>query len=456
MSAGMGDTAVVTVDAAGAASVGAAPARALSFWDALGIGINGIIGSGVYLLVAPLAARAGAASVVGVVACGALCVLIALCFAELSSMFERSGGPYVYARAAFGPVVGFAVGWLGACVGVLGLAAVANGVASALAPFIPALQSLPGARTAVALAIVCGFGAINYVGVKAGGRTSTILSGIKIVPLVALALGGLSFVSRASVGSIFAAPTGGKSWGASVAGAAFLAVFMTSGFEYASVPAGEVRNARRTVPLAVVASLLFSSLLYAALQLGALSAMPDLGAHALPLQDLGRLLLGSAGGRLIALAAVISMLGFCSGVALVAPRYFLAMAEDRYLPARLLEVSRFRTPGAAILFSTALSCGLAVLLGYASLVDVTNVVILSGYALTAFAALVLRLRLPDAPRAVRLPFGVLIPLAAVVSAVVLLMSASPKASEWLFTLQLVLLGLGVWGATLAGRRLRKA
>ena len=68
----------------------------------MGIGVNGIVGSGIYLLVGPLAQAGGGSSVFGVVACGALCVLIALCFAELSSMYDRSGGPYVYACDAFG------------------------------------------------------------------------------------------------------------------------------------------------------------------------------------------------------------------------------------------------------------------------------------------------------------------------------------------------------------------
>src|SRR5207302_6433561 len=85
--------------------------RELTLIDAVGIGINGIVGSGIYLLVAPLARVGRGSSVFGVLACGALCVLIALCFAELSSMYDRSGGPYVYARDAFGPAVGFAVRW---------------------------------------------------------------------------------------------------------------------------------------------------------------------------------------------------------------------------------------------------------------------------------------------------------------------------------------------------------
>src|SRR6202521_4283156 len=103
--------------------------REISLLDAVGIGVNGIVGSGIYLLVAPLARVGGGSSVFGVLGCGALCVLIALCFAELSSMYDRSGGPYVYARASFGPVVGFAVVSLGACVGVLGLAAGSHAVA---------------------------------------------------------------------------------------------------------------------------------------------------------------------------------------------------------------------------------------------------------------------------------------------------------------------------------------
>ena len=87
----------------------ATPERALTLADAIGIGVNGIVGSGIYLLVGPLARVGGTASVAGVLACGALCVLIALCFAELSSVYDRSGGPYVYARDAFGPWVGFGV-----------------------------------------------------------------------------------------------------------------------------------------------------------------------------------------------------------------------------------------------------------------------------------------------------------------------------------------------------------
>ena len=236
----------------------------------MGIGVNGIVGSGIYLLVGPLARAGGRSSVFGVLACGALCVLIALCFAELSSMYDRSGGPYVYACDAFGTHVGFAVGWLGMATGVLGLAAVSVGFAAALARFVPALST---ARAPVAVALIVALGFINWLGVKAGGRTSTGLSVVKIAPLLLVAVAALRFAPQARLAFH---PT-------DAAKAAFLSVFMMSGFEYAAVPAGEVRDPRRSVPLAVVGSIAGAALLYALLQLGALGALPDLASREQPL-----------------------------------------------------------------------------------------------------------------------------------------------------------------------------
>src|SRR5207237_8230559 len=133
--------------------------RDLTLIDAIGIGVNGIVGSGIYLLVAPLARVGGGSSVAGVLGCGALCVLIALCFAELSSMYDRSGGPYVYAADAFGHYVGFAVGWLGMATGVLGLAAVSVGFAAALGRFIPAAAP---ARAPIAVAVIVPLGSLQW------------------------------------------------------------------------------------------------------------------------------------------------------------------------------------------------------------------------------------------------------------------------------------------------------
>jgi amino acid transporter len=420
----------------------ATPPRELSLVDAVGIGINGIVGSGIYLLVAPLARVGGGSSVFGVLGCGALCVLIALCFAELSSMYDRSGGPYVYAREAFGIPIGFAVGWMGMATGVLGLAAVSVGFAGALGRFVPAAAT---ARAPIGVALICALGLVNYVGVRAGGRTSTALSVVKIVPLLLIAVLGLRFAPAAPL----------RLHAGEAVSAAFLSIFMMSGFEYAAVPAGEVRDARRSVPLAIVGSIAGASLLYALLQLAALGALPDLASREQPLPDVAARVLGAWGAPLLGATALVSMLGFCAGVALVAPRYFTALAEDGHLPRALTRLSARGTPAAAIAASSAFASGLAIVLEYGSLVDVSNVVILSGYALTCLAALVLRFRQPDRPRRYRLPLGPAIPLLAFCAAVALLASARPRAAEWGFSARLLALGFSCWGATALARRLLK-
>jgi amino acid transporter len=279
-------------------------------------------------------------------------------------------------------------------------------------------------------------GAINYAGVKAGGRTSTALSIVKIAPLALVALLGLRFAPHAPL-ALHAGDA---------VSAAFLSVFMMSGFEYAAVPAGEIRDARRNVPIAVVGSIAGAALLYALLQLAALGALPDLASREQPLPDVAARVLGPLGGPLLGVTALLSMLGFCAGVALVTPRYFTALADDGHLPASL------RATRPAILASTGFACCLAVLLGYASLVDVSNVVILSGYALTCLAALVLRVRRPAAPRRYRLPLGPLIPLLACAAAVALLIAARPGFEEVRFAVLLLLLGFLCRGATALARR----
>ncbi|MBS2022543.1 MAG: APC family permease [Deltaproteobacteria bacterium] len=438
--------------------------RTLGLADVLGIGINGIIGSGVYLLVGPLAARSGAASVFGVLACGILCGVIALCFAELASMFDRSGGPTIYAREAFGPLLGFAAGWFGAATGILGLAAVAVGFSGTLARVVPQIDLIPQGRTLMAVLVIVGFGALNLRGVKLGGRTSTVLSVVKVAPLVLLAIVGLARVPSSLLAQVFDTPQlapGAEAitWTEGVARAAFLSVFMMSGFDYAAVPAGEVKEPRRTIPLALVFSLLGATALYVILQLTALATVPGLvlvqpagTQHNHPLLDAAQVLFGPIGTPFIGVAALLSMLGYCAGVALVAPRYIVALSEDGVLSRRLRQRTRFGTPGAAIGVSTLIAAGLAILLGYTSLVDASNVVILSGYAGTALATLVLRLRKPDLPRRVKLPFGIVIPALAIGASLVLLWSAKPKATEWIFAGELLLIGAVVWIATALARR----
>jgi len=436
--------------------------RRLSLFDCVCIGINGIVGSGIYLLIAGLAKLAGDASVIGILTCGLLCMLIGLCFAELSGMFEKNGGPYIYARAAFGPYIGFIVGWMAMTTGVLGFAAVSVGFAEALGKLVPALNTvypLGGLaltpKPLIAVGLIGTLGIINYLGLKAGARTSDFLSIAKILPLLILALVGLAYLRPEVLRGMFSSasvPGEPVSYAHAVSSSAFLAVFMISGFEYVPVPAGETSNAKRNVGLALVGSLAGATVLYCLIQLVALSTVPDLYSREQPLMEVAGRIFGGPGRSILGLASLVSMAGFCASTALVGPRYFTALAGDAYLPALFTRRSRFQTPGSAIALATGLAAVLAFFLGYGSLVDVSNVALFCQYIPTCIAVIVLRYRMPSAQRTYRLPAGPIIPLAGAAASAVLLVMAKPRVQEWLFAGKLLALGLIIWAASAAFRR----
>lgn len=410
--------------AAAGAETGVASARRLSLFDCVAIGVNGIVGSGIFLLPGRLAAEAGSASILAFLVCGVLCGLIALCFAEAAGTFDRSGGPYVYARAAFGEPAGFAVGWMALATGTLGASAVARGFAQALAPLAPAAAE-PAVQGAIAAGVLLALGGLNVLGLKVGAGTSDLFSIVKVLPLVLFVVLGLPHVRAANFAALPDDAVGG------VASAAFIAVFALAGFEVVPVPAGETANARRTIPIATLGSLLGATLLYMVVQAVAVGGYADLAGSANPLADAARAVLGPAGGSLIAVGAVVSMAGYCAGSAIVVPRYYVALGEDRLLPARLAaRDARRDTPVAAIVVSTVASAALAAFLDFGRLVDISNVAIFFQYVPTCLAVLVLRRTRPDLPRRWRLPGGAAIPALATLTSVALFVLARPARREF--------------------------
>ncbi len=382
--------------------------RQLSLFDVLCLGINAIVGSGIYLFPGKLAALLGPASFLAFATCGLVAALVGLCFAEAAGSFERSGGPYVYARAAFGELVGYLVGWACWCAALLSFAAVARGVPAYLAELAPALGSGAPAA-AVAAGIVLLLGAINLVGIRPGAITTDLFTVAKLLPLCALVGAGVARGRLRPAGPFAPHGLGG------LPRTSFSAYFVFQGFEVVPVPAGETANPRRNAPLAVLGSLAGATFLYMAVQWVATASTPDLATAKQPLAEVGTVLLGGGlGGGLVAVAAVISMLGFCSGVALAGPRYVEALAEDGHLPRALARRhARFATPHAAIALTTLLTAALVVVLDFARLVDLSVLTVSVQYLATALAVPVLRRRRPELPRSFLLPAGPLVPLLAV-------------------------------------------
>lgn len=376
-----------------------APKR-ISVFDTLCLGINAIIGSGIFLFPGLLAREAGPASILAFLVCGILLISVALCYAELGSMYSRNGGSYVFAKEAFGPIVGFGVGWISWITAIFSWAAVANAVSSYLAYFHPIFGTYPAVK-GIAVVMMAAFGAVNYRGIKPGARVVNALTVAKVLPLVLFVTAGSFFINGDHYRPFWGAGSGSFSY------AVFLALWALQGFETTPIPSGESQNPQKAVPIAALGSLIFCVCMYVLIQtvaVGVYAGLADSGTR--PLAEACDQFLGPTGGSIIALGAVISMIGFNAGSALGSPRFLSALAEDRFLPGRLAALHpRFMTPSAAIIVTTVLACTAALFFNFASLVTLSNVAVIAQYLSTCSALLWLRRTRPDLKRPFKTPFA---------------------------------------------------
>ena len=386
--------------------------RAVSRWQIVGLALNDVIGSGVYLLPAAAAVLLGGASI------GAVLLLV-LCFAEAASYFDEPGSAYLYARSAFGDLAGFQVGWMTWLARVSSVASLSVGFAQALSYAWEGASAGPGRTAAIVLPLLA-LAALNIVGVRSGAGTAVLLVIAKLVPLLIFVGAGVFFVS---VETIRGQPAGSGDLGA----AALLLLFAYAGFENTAAPAGEYKNPRRDIPFALLVHIGVVTLLYLAVQVIVLGTLEHAGASETPLADAAGKFLGPAFGVLLTFGGAMSILGTNSNTVLAGPRYLFALAKDGYGPAFLGGVHpRYRTPAAAIALQVAVALPLALTGGFAELAALSVVARLATYFGTAAALPVLRRKFAGAEGAFRLPGGWLIPIAACGITVVLALSAESK------------------------------
>ncbi len=351
--------------------------RALTTFDAVCLGLNAVVGSGIYLFPGTLTKALGPASIFAWVATGALCLPLALAFAVLGSEEERTGGPLRYAERAFGRGASFVVGWSAWTTSVISWAAVARAVSANAAPFWPFLAGNTPAL-AVSSAVVVGLAWLNVRGVKIGARVMVVLTIAKLVPLlIFLAVGAWHLDTRRFEP---VAPHGL----AALPAMTLMTLFAYQGFEVVGVPSGEARNPRRAVPRAVLLSLLLPALVYTLVQLVyvGVGATDDTA----PLAAAAERFLGRGGATLLALGGLVSMLGFNAGTALCTPRYLEALAEERLLPARLARAHpRYGTPATAIVVSAACALLVGSLLDFGRLVELAALAVLGQYVASSAA-----------------------------------------------------------------------
>jgi amino acid transporter len=429
--------------------------RVVSRWEIVALSVNDVVGSGVYLIL-PVAAASllGPASVWAILAAGFAVLLLVLCFAEAGSLFDKPGGAIVYTRAAFGDFVGFEVGWMTWIARIASIAGLSVFFARAVGYLWPAARSGLGQQLTVVLPLLA-LTAINVAGVKSGARTAVFLAFGKIIPLVALVAVGVFAISWDRVFPVPMPP------GENFTKAALLVLFAYGGFENTPAPAGEFQNPRRDIPFALIFMIVIVTSIYTAVQLVAIGTVTNLGESQTPLADAGRLLMGPAGGFLLTLGAVLSVLGTNNNTVLAGPRYLYALAETGRLPAVFARIHpRFRTPHVAIITQTAVALGLIVLdwslnslfpsRGGIALAErlamLSAIARLATYIGTVLSVPVLRRKMPATERTIRLPGGPTIPILALLICVLFLSAA--EAKNWIAGA----IALAVGAAIYASRR----
>ena len=397
--------------------------RGIRRWDLVAICINGIIGAGIFGLPSRVYALIGTYSLIAFVACALVVALIILCFAEVSSRFEETGGPYLYAREAFQPAVAFEIGWLIWLARVTAFAANGNLLISYLSYFWLSATD-PLWRASVIVLVVAVLALINVLGIRQAAIVSNAFTIGKLVPIIIFIAAGLFFLNPQAY-EFGPSPTAGA-----FSQSVLLLVYAFTGFEMATIPAGEIRDPQRSLPRALLIAILVVAVLYIMIQIVCVGTLPGLAHSQKPLADAGSRFLGTAGGAIISAGAIVSITGNLNILLLSGSRLPFAMAEQRQLPAFIGSIHRrFFTPYISILITAGLMLFLTLKSSFLAALTISTIARLVTYGATCIALPVFRARREGPAAAFRLPGGTIIAILSLLLIVWLLLNSTLQEAK---------------------------
>lgn len=368
--------------------------RSLSLTETTLAGIGIILGAGVYALVGAVADEAGNGIWLSFVFAAVVASIIGLCYAELASMFPKSGADYEYTLQAMGERPAFVVGWLMVIGNIIAAAAVALGFAGYLNTFVEVDVTI-AAIAALAVAT-----AVAFIGVEETVKVMIVGTLVEVAGLILVIVIGIPHF-----GEVDLVEFKGGVWG--VLGGAALVMFAYLGFSEVATLAEEAEDPTRTVPRAMVSAILITTILYIMVAVAAVSV---LGAAALttssaPLADVAAEVLGSRASQAVALIALFSTANTMLLMLVAASRMIYGMASTDALPRFLAWVHPGRrTPVRAIILCLGLASAFALTGELAFAAGASNFAIFVAFEAVCVSLIVLRYRQPDLPRPFRLPF----------------------------------------------------
>jgi basic amino acid/polyamine antiporter, APA family len=421
--------------------------RGLTLTDTTALVIGTVIGTGVFLKAAPMAQDTGTPMLVMAawVAAGLLSLAGALTYAELGAMLPHAGGEYVYLRHSYGEGAAFLFGWQRFIVaGSASIASLGAGFAIFLAAFLPLnavwaerqfslfgqnINWQFGAKQLVAVAAILSLTGINCLAVAFGGKVQSALTVLKIAGILVI-IGGVFFFAPTVTWGNLANPAGAPAWsGFAAFGTAMLAALWAyDGWNNMPMAAGEVQNPGRNIPRALIVGMIVIILIYCLANLAYFYALPfgDVVSSnsttyrdALPVAaKASQSFLGENGGRIVALAFVVSAIGLSA---------------------------KTRVPVIAILIQGIWSCVLALSGTFDQLTDCLLFASWIFYGLVTSSVFVLRRKMPDAERPYRTLGYPLMPLVFVLVAFWLIINTLfNRPVESVAGLVLIALGLPLY------------
>jgi APA family basic amino acid/polyamine antiporter len=364
--------------------------RSLGLWMAVALVIGNMVGSGIFTLPASLAGEAGPASILSLVFTGLGAMLLALVFANLGRAYPKTGGPYHFARRAFGDFVGFQTAWAYWIAAWVGNAAIAVAFAGYLGVFWGDVKTTNWLAAVVAVAAIWAFTLVNILGARETGVAQVLTTVLKFVPLAVIGVIGLFYLKGGHF-TPFTPAHGGFDW--HISAAATLSLWAFIGLESATVPAEEVKDPKRTIPRATIMGTLATTVLYVVALVAIMGVLSQaaLSGSSAPFADAanaiwGGTFLGLTWGKWIALVAMTATLGALNGWIMLTARVSMAAANDGLFPKPFARVNGKRaTPVFGLVVSSVLVSGLVLYNWNADFISRFNDVVLLATWMTLIA-----------------------------------------------------------------------
>lgn len=398
----------------------------LTLFDVTNLVVGAIIGADIYVASTYGAKYLGPFSLIVWVIAGAMAIVIALCFAQCASLLPKVGGPYAYAKEAWGPFAGFVVGWSLWLAEWVSLAVFPVAFVRYLTFALPGLDLV--SQTIIKGLFVLFLIVTNIFGVRAAGRTNDILTLVKLAPLILFSAVGLLFVfANPCVAASNFSPFLPNSFGDF--GLALVLIFWAyAGFEISTIPAEEIKDAKRTIPRAIVLGIAIVTIFYLVTNavLFAVRSSTLLGGDTAPLVAATRAALNwnpalvLVAGTIVGVGALISVAGSDESGMIGTSRLGYALAADGLFPRVFAKIHpKYRTPYLGIIIQ-AITALIAAVYGSLEVLMATSVFLLAvAYVATGLSVFWLRKKFP-APQS-RWEASSIIPVLGVIFSVLLIL-----------------------------------